>query len=54
MDSGQGRRGPSHDFLDQVIGEETPINAYSTPEYIKDIGTPERYVEVSEDWSAVG
>jgi len=39
-----------HDFLDQVIGEETPINAYSTPEYIKDIGTPERYVEVSEDW----
>lgn len=39
-----------HDLLFSALDEGAPLHGYSTPEYIKDIGTPGRYREVALDW----
>jgi histidinol-phosphate phosphatase family protein len=39
-----------HDVLIEAVGEGLPVAAYETPEYLKDIGTPERYRLAAADW----
>lgn len=40
-----------HDIFPQALAEGYKLQAYRTPEYIKDAGTPERYQQVNRDWN---
>jgi histidinol-phosphate phosphatase family protein len=39
-----------HDVLVPAVEEGVPVFGYRTTEYLKDIGTPERFHAVTEDW----
>ncbi len=38
------------DVFPRVLAQQGLIRAYSTPEYVKDLGTPERLAKVERDW----
>lgn len=40
----------AHDVFPRVLAGGKPLYAYQTAEYIKDMGTPERYAAVNRDW----
>lgn len=39
-----------HDILAPAVERGEPVFGYATGEYLKDMGTPERYAAVREDW----
>lgn len=39
-----------HDIFPKIISENGILHAYNTPEYLKDLGTPERYERVNKDY----
>ncbi len=45
---GRGRVDLDRDVLKPIIGRER-VYAYTSPEYVKDMGTPQRYREITED-----
>lgn len=49
---GTGARDLVHDILFPAFARGTRLAAYVTDEYLKDIGTPERYEEVCADWAS--
>ncbi len=42
----------AHDIFPKALAAGKRLHAYNTSEYIKDMGTPERYAAVRRDWEA--
>lgn len=49
---GQTKLDLVHDVLRGALGAGEPVYGYETVEYLKDMGTPDRYRRVQHDWAA--